>query len=149
MVRYPGEVDGLDDFTRAIVAMQRRIDNAGRGIVTEGLAVVERAAKGNFEGAHPPGFPHVGGSKPNIVTGNLRRGITSTPARHVGVATWEGDVGPTAVYGRRIELGYPGGGSGPGHQMTRPFPYMKPAADASHARLQGVAVKRWGKAVAL
>lgn len=149
MVRYHGEVDGLDDFNRAIVAMQRRIDGAGRGIVSEGLAVVERAAKGNFEGSHPPGFPHVGGSKPNIVTGHLRRGITSTPARRAGVATWEGDVGPTAVYGRRIELGYPGGGTGPGHQRTRAFPYLKPAADDSHKRLQAVATKRWGKAVVL
>lgn len=147
-MRFRGEVEGLEAFSRAVAAMQRRIDGAGRGIVAEGLAVVERAAKGNFEGSHPPGFPHVGGSKPNVVTGNLRRSIRSTPARRAGVASWEGETGPTTVYGRRIELGYPGGGTGPGHQRTRPFPYLKPAADDSHKRLQAVAVKRWARAIA-
>lgn len=146
-MRFHGDVDGLEAFNRAIAAMQRRLDAAGRGIVAEGLAVVERAAKGNFEGSHPPGFPHVGGNRPNIVTGNLRRSIRSTPAHRTGVASWAGETGPTAVYGRRIELGYPGGGSGPGQQRTRAFPYVKPAADDSHKRLRAVAAKRWAKAV--
>ena len=146
-MRVTAHVEGLGDFNKAVAAMQRRIANAGRGIVSESLAVVERAAKKNFEGSHPPGFPHVGGSKPNVVTGHLRRGIRTTPVRRVSPFTWEGEVGPTAVYGRRIELGYPGGGSGPGHQRTRPFPYLKPGADASHARIREVAVKRWTKAI--
>jgi len=147
-MRVTGKVEGLGDFNRAVAALQRRIGNAGRGIVSEGLAVVERAAKSNFEGSHPPGFPHVGGSKPNVVTGHLRRSIKANPVRRTSPVSWEGEVGPTAIYGRRIELGYPGGGSGPGHQRTRPFPYLKPAADESHARLVRVAVKRWAKAVA-
>ena len=146
-MRVTAHVEGLGDFNKAVAAMQRRIANAGRGIVSESLAVVERAAKKNFEGSHPPGFPHVGGSKPNVVTGHLRRGIRTTPVRRIGVTEWEGDVGPTAIYGRRIELGYPGGGSGPGHQRTRPFPYLKPAADDSHARIRAVAVKHWTRAV--
>lgn len=147
-MRVTGKVEGLAEFNRAVNAMQRRIANAGRGIVSESLHVVERAAKGNFTGSHPPGFPHVGGSKPNIVTGHLRRSIKTTPVRRTSPVSWEGEVGPTAVYGRRIELGYPGGGTGPGHQRTRPFPYLKPAADDSHARLLAVAAKRWAKAVA-
>lgn len=145
-VRVTAKVEGLADFNRAMRGLSRRIDQAGRGIASESLAVVERAAKGNFEGTHPPGFPHVGGAKPNIVTGHLRRSIRSTPVRKTGLASWEGEMGPTAVYGRRIELGYPGG-HGPGHQRTRPFPYIKPGVDENRNRLRQIAVKRWSAAV--
>lgn len=145
-IRVTAEVEGLDQFDAAVARLMDRIDDAGRAIAVESLAVVERRAKGNFEGSHPRGMPHVGGAKPNIVSGTLRRSIRQTPVRRAGAQAWAGSVGPTTVYGRRIELGYPGG-EGRGRQRTRPFPYLKPAVVESYDDIRGIGRRHWAAAV--
>jgi len=62
----------------------------------------------------------VSGHPPMNRTGDLRRSITGEKFRE-GFATYSAIVGPTIVYGRRVELG-----GGNWREGTR-FPYMEPA----------------------
>jgi hypothetical protein len=114
-----------------------------RMTVTRAAARVEAVAKKNFEGAHKRGEPHVGGASPNVVSGTLRRSITRTQVFRLGETDWGTKVGPATVYARRIELGYPGGGHGPGHQRTRAFPYFKPAVDKVIPEFHDIAAETW------
>ena len=59
---------------------------------------------------------------------------------------WSVRIGPTAIYGRRVELGYPGG-TGPGHQATRPYPYMEPAARDNYHKVEEIVAANWLKAI--
>ncbi len=141
------EVTGVEQFLTGVERQIAAFDVAARATVTQGVAWAEATAKGNFQGAHRKGEPHVGGLRPNIVTGNLRRSITHDPIRRVGVATYASRVGPTAEYGRRVQLGWPGPSDGtPGHQVTRAFPYMPDAAEA-YSRLNEIALANWRRAI--
>jgi hypothetical protein len=62
----------------------------------------------------------ISGLPPMNRTGDLRRSITGEKF-NVGFANYSAIVGPTIVYGRRVELG--GGNWRPGTM----FPYMAPA----------------------
>lgn len=137
---------GWAEFEGVLAAMPKQIDAASRAALTQSAALIEARAKRNFIGSHARGMPHVGGNKPNVVTGNLRRSILTTPpVRTGGLAGWMAKVGPTTVYGRRIELGYPGGGKGRGHQRTRPFPYLRPAVEGATWQLRNIALAHWAK----
>lgn len=138
-------VYGLAEVRAALEKVTREADAASRVIVVKGAAMAESAAKKNFDGSHAKGQPHVGGDKPNVVTGNLRRSITHDPVVRIGVASYGTRVGPTVIYGRRVELGYQGGGGGRGHQTTRPFPYFGPAVAATAAPLNALAYKTWAE----
>ena len=129
---------GLVETLAKIKQVQAGIDEACRRIAVADAALIEGAAKRNFIGSHARSEPHVGGARPNVVSGTLRRSIRSDPPVKTG-AGWSVKVGPSTVYGRRIELGYPGG-SGRGRQRTRPFPYMRDAPDKVAAQMTAVAV---------
>lgn len=136
---------GVSEVMAAFEKVSAQADAATRTIVVKAAAVVEKQAKSNFSGSHKKGEPHVGGSKPNIVTGNLRRSITHTAVTRSGLGEYSSRVGPTAVYGRRVELGYSGGGGGRGHQPTRAFPYFQPGAQAARRQFAGIAAAEWGR----
>jgi hypothetical protein len=121
------------------------MDAASRTIAAAFATMMEVEAKNNFEGTHARGEPHVGGDKPNIVTGTLRGSITHSPVVG-GFGIWSTTVGTDVVYGRRVELGYPGG-SGRGHAHTRPFPYLAPAAKTVEAKLEAIALAEFLKAL--
>jgi hypothetical protein len=147
-IRIRLDPDSLRDARLAMEMMQRRINHATKGIARKGADHVVGAAKRNFEGTHPRGHPHVGGNKPNIVTGHLRRSIKRGSVVRVGDLAWQVEAGPTAVYGRRIELGYPGvPGGGRGRQHTRAFPYFKPAVAASADEIHRIGVRGWSAAI--
>lgn len=131
---YNIRVSGVQEFGSALERIGKAADAAGRAIVTESAAVVEARAKANFVGAHKRGEPHVGGNKPNVVSGMLRRSIGHTPIVRTGPASYATAVGPRTVYGRRVELGM---------DPTRPFPYLRPAAVGSRAALSEIATRRW------
>lgn len=136
---------GLTESLKALQGMQARADAAARVIVIQSAALLEAEAKRNFVGSHAKGEPHVGGDKPNVVTGMLRRSITHDRVERYGVGSWRTRVGPTAIYGRRVELGYPGG-AGRGRQRTRPFPFMQPAVASTRMRMASIAATNWAKA---
>lgn len=136
---------GLTETATAIKTIAVKLDAAAKVIVTQSAALIEAEAKKNFVGSHKKGAPHVGGDRPNVVTGNLRRSITHDPVTRDGIGAWRTAVGPTAVYGRRVELGYTGGGSGRGHQATRPFPFLKPAVDGAEMQLTAIGLAGWAR----
>lgn len=128
--------EGVDAFKAALKELTVKAELAAKANAQEAAAMVVRQAMSNFEGAHKKGEPHVGGARPNIVTGNLRRSIRSSAIVRTGPARFEATVGPTAIYGRRVELGYHGKGS---------YPFFGPAVNTVQGRLQDVATRNWAK----
>lgn len=130
--------EGMDAFRSAIAEMNVKVGLAAQANVRDGSAMVVREAMANFEGAHKKNRPRVPNSsnRPNIVTGNLRRSIRSSGITSLGGARFEATAGPTAIYGRRVELGFNNRGS---------YPFFGPAVKATRARMQAVATSNWAK----
>jgi hypothetical protein len=125
---------GYSELQAALLRLEVKVDLVTRQIVAKAAAVVEKEAKSNFEGSHRRGEPHNGGSMPNVVSGDLRRSITATPVARTGLATYAARVGPTAVYGRRVELGWNGSAG---------YPYFDPAVKSSRAKFGALAASVW------
>lgn len=108
-------------------------------IVKRGQAVLEGNIKKQFTGSHKAGEPTTSapGSPPDVVTGTLRRGITSSAVSMSGFAA-VGSVYPTAVYSRIQELGGRG---------LPPRPYMQSGYDASLSKLREIAEQEWARAI--
>ena len=88
-------------------------------------------AKEQIKGKRKPGEKAESGKPPMNRTGNLRRSIKGERERE-GFATYSAVVGPTIIYGRRVELG---GGNWP---TGTKFPYMKPAWERFRPLAQGI-----------
>lgn len=131
-------VFGVDALKAALDKMVAEVTDASVRIVKRGEAVVEANAKKQFTGQHKKGTPTTSapGEPPDVVTGSLRRGITSSPVRLSGFAA-SGTVYPSVIYSRIQELG----GFG-----LPPRPYMQPAYTASLPDLQRIALEEWGHA---
>lgn len=135
---------GLTEFRAAIVKVTAEMDAAARLAVARAAAFLEKTTKDNFEGVHAKGQPHVGGDRPNVVTGTARRSVRSDPIRRLGLGDYSEIVAPRAKYYRRLELGYPGSSDhGRGHQRTRAFPSFEPAARATRERFPELAADSW------
>lgn len=133
---------GVAEWQKKFAEAAIGVDLAARANVTVAAAELVKEAMANFEGAHRKGEPHVGGNKPNVVTGTLRRSIKADPIRRDMTGGYSTTVGPQgAVYSRAIELGRKG--------HNRPFPYFGPAAASVRARMTGIAVVNWAKYVKL
>ncbi|MGN6607961.1 MAG: HK97 gp10 family phage protein [Jatrophihabitans sp.] len=139
---------GLREFEAALNKVVIQGDAVSRQAVAAAAAIAERDAKNNFEGAHKRGEPHVGGDKPNVVTGTLRRSITTDPIRRYGLGSYGTVVAPRANYARRVELGWPDSDGTRGHNVTRPYPYFEPAADHAREELPDLAAAMWRRFLA-
>jgi hypothetical protein len=138
-------VRNLADVLKSIEGLEDKIEKAAQlGVAMAGLAI-EREAKINANNGVrvrvgnkivPP--KHIGpsGSGPNVITGTLKRSITTRV--RVGFGTYIADVGPTVVYARAVELGSPIWKSGV------KYPYLTPAADKliQNGTLQKIFVQR-------
>jgi hypothetical protein len=138
-------VRNLADVLKSIEGLEDKIEKAAQlGVAMAGLAI-EREAKINANNGVrvrqgnkiiPP--KHIGpsGSGPNVITGALKRSITTRV--RVGFGTYIADVGPTVVYARAVELGSPIWKSGV------KYPYLTPAADKliQNGMLQKIFVQR-------
>lgn len=71
---------------------------------------------------------------PNL-TGKLGRSIKATTPKAIGDA-WESQIGPTAVYGRKIELG-----------THHPNPYLARGFAEAAPRLNAIYAKHWAQAL--
>ena len=102
----------------------KSLDIKARLMRDEMMAVLIQLSKEQIEGKRPKVNGRytkaVSGLPPMNRTGDLRRSITGEKF-NVGFANYSAIVGPTIVYGRRVELG--GGNWSPGTM----FPYMAPA----------------------
>lgn len=137
----PFEFTGATEFKLAMDAVRNRVHEGTRAAVVEGGHAVERGAKVNASGR--PG--------PNVITGTLRRGIRTTQAEPWGVHGWQVRVGPTNVYGRRVELGFLGRDAA-GRRYLPPFnparyPYFAPAWGSYVPRWEGVLRAHWARAL--
>jgi hypothetical protein len=124
---------GLDAVLARVERVAAQADVAAKAIVTQSAAVVEAAAK---SGSHKKGEPHVGGDKPNIVTGTLRRSIRTDPVTRSGIAEYSTKVAPRVIYARRVELGYQG---------SRGYAYFGPAVRDSMPKLAAIQQAQWAK----
>lgn len=132
---------GLREFQDALVRVQEGADQASRAAVARMSALVEDAVKGNFQGAHPRGEPHVGTvpPRPNVVTGYLRRSVKSDPITREGIADYGTRVGPRAAYARAVELGRTPG--------SAKYPYFVPGVNAVRPRFPQITADEWRKFV--
>lgn len=127
---------GMEDLEKAFVRVGVQVDLAAKANVSVAAATLIRDAQNNFEGSHKKGQPHVGGNKPNVVTGNLRRSIMADSMNHYGMGVYSQQVGPTMKYGRRVELGL---------APTGPYPYFGPAAAKVRAEMAAIATANWAR----
>lgn len=132
---------GIEGFEAALKRGEVQTELAARTIVAQGAAMTIREAQKNFIGAHARGRPHVpnSGGYPNVVTGTLRRSITSDGIRHEGLGMYSTRVGPSTVYARAIELGRPG--------HNRPYPYFGPGVKRTRTLVRSAAVATWAGAL--
>lgn len=129
---FDTKVTGLTDLKAALVGLQAGIDAAAAENVKALTALVLKEAISNFSGTHKKGLPHVPNPQnyPNVVTGTLRRSIQATGVRRDGPGIYGATVGPTAIYGRAIELGRPG------HNGA--YPYFGPAVKRMRGQAAGI-----------
>jgi hypothetical protein len=116
VVRNLSEVmSGLNNFERNVM------EAAEFGIAQAALALEREAKKNANTGTHARGEGHLPGTGPgpNVVTGTLRRSIT-TEVRY-GFGSYIATVGPTVEYARTVELGHP-------KWRGKRYPYLIPAA---------------------
>lgn len=113
----------------ATTKITRNIDLSARMARDEMMTALIQLSKEQIQGKRPYSRGPEGGKRytkavsglpPMNRTGDLRRSIRGEKFR-TGFASYSAIVGPTIVYGRRVELG---GGNWP--SGTR-FPYMEPA----------------------
>jgi hypothetical protein len=134
---------GLREFENALKRAEAGANEAARSAVAAAAAIAEAGAKKNFEGSHKRGEPHVGGDKPNVVSGDLRRSIRTDPIRRYSIGDFGTVVAPRMKYARRVELGWPSGDGTRGHQATRPFPYFAEPARRARDEFRALAAEQW------
>lgn len=113
----------MKDVINAIDKSVDKYEQAAQYGLGMAALALEREAKLNANtGTHKRGEGHIQGTGPgpNVVTGTLRRSIT-TEIRY-GFGSYIATVGPTVEYARAVELGSPKWKSG-----VR-YPYLIPAA---------------------
>lgn len=133
-------VRGLGDLEAALTRGQAQAALAARANVQVAALELIREAQSDFAGAHRKGQPHVPNPNnyPNVVTGTLRRSISSDGIKSLGPALYSTTVGPRTVYARRVELGL---------HPTGAYPYFGPAVKRVRARIGTVAASNWARLV--
>ena len=149
-------IRNVKEFDKGVEEMIARVNRASEVIVRQGGQVVARESKKIFLGSPTKKGPNGRGKgqqgqkspswpRPTNRTGHLRDSIR-VEVRNRGDNAWESTIGPTTIYGRRVELG--GTSRTNGHTIvTRPFPYMEPGFEASKPELRAIYRKIWTEAV--
>ena len=112
--------NNIPEVIHTVNKAMTKIDLGARMARDEMMKQLIQLAKEQIKGKRQPGDKAESGKPPMNRTGNLRRSIKGEKMRE-GFATYSAIVGPTIIYGRRVELG---GGNWP---TGTKFPYMKPA----------------------
>lgn len=132
---------GLREFHAALAKVAADVDAADKAGVAKMAALVEAAVKGNFQGSHAKGEPHVGTSppRPNVVTGTTRRSIRTDPLERHGIGDWGTKVAPRVKWARALELGKT--------PDSAAYPYFEPAVAAVSPRFPSVMAEQWARFV--
>jgi hypothetical protein len=121
----------IPNVMAGVIKAQAKIDRGAMMARDEMMNQLIQLAKEQIKGKRQPGEKAESGKPPMNRTGNLRRSIKGERARE-GFATYSAMIGPTIIYGRRVELG---GGNWP---TGTKFPYMKPAWERFRPLAQGI-----------
>jgi hypothetical protein len=128
----------LPRFNAALKEIETAALAASAGLLSEAAHMTElRAKKKAGEGGrHKAGTPTPAtpGSGPAVISGSLRRSIHVQGPYRKGWNVLEVMVGPSMIYGRRVELEYN-------------YPYMKPAYEDVKKLLPRLERKWWGRAM--
>lgn len=138
---------GISEFENALKKVVSESDRASALIVAKSAAVVVKEAQLNFQGSrkwvsgsrggrHIDPAEHVGGDKPNVISGDLRRSIKAEPIKRFGLNDYGTSVAPKMTYGRRVELGMNGS---PG------YPFFGPAVEKMRPLLEAIARETWAE----
>lgn len=98
-------ISGAPALLAELQAIKGRLNNAVQDATTRTGQRLRQDAILHFHGSHPPGFHHVGGDAPNVVSGNLAWSIVAPPSVNIGAGRYTTRVAPTAIYSRVIEFG--------------------------------------------
>lgn len=160
-VQFDGRAEAIDAIERIKLLLLAVTPDATKAAGD----FLQKTARSNFVGSHPPGFPHMafGGDRPNTATGNLQQSITVLPVVAEGPARYSVTVGPTIVYARIIELG---GTITPkeseylswfspwlGRRIYRKsvhldgWPYFRPAYETTVGAMNSIFEEYWGAAL--
>lgn len=134
---------GMREWRAALDAIAKAVNLATERSTTQAAHIVERRVKLTLRTyTHPPGTPtpSPAGAPPALVTGSLMRSIYSTPTWRVRAGVYRSKVGPTIVYARAQELGYPPRG-------LPKRPYQKPATRAELVRIHLIYRDNWAEAL--
>lgn len=115
-------IQNLNLVRKSVDKFTANIDLSTRMARDEMMAALIQLSKEEIKGRRPEGQKAWTGTPqpPMNRTGDLRRSIKGEKFRQ-GFASYTAIVGPTIIYGRRVELG---GGNWPAGVR---FPYMEPA----------------------
>jgi hypothetical protein len=132
------KVTGLGDTLRILGLNADAIEKAAVYALGQVAFEVERQAKLNASGPTRKGFAngridppkHIDweGKGPNVISGSLRRSITTTIKRQ-GFGDYVASVYPTMIYARAVELG------NRRWKSRVKYPYLMPAAKAIEPRM--------------
>lgn len=125
---------GENQLEQAFTAEIERARGRARNAVTTSAHAVEahmklRAGEGGRHGKGTP-TPASPGGGPAVISGTLRRSIMVEAARSWGVAGYSARIGPTVIYGRRIELEYG-------------YPYAGPGLRDAHPEIAAIFARAW------
>jgi hypothetical protein len=123
--------NNIPEVMRKVLEAEKKLDRGAMMARDEMMNQLIQLAKEQIKGKRQPGEKAESGKPPMNRTGNLRRSIKGERARE-GFATYSAMIGPTIIYGRRVELG---GGNWP---TGTKFPYMKPAWERFRPLAQGI-----------
>ena len=123
--------NNIPEVMRKVLEAEKKLDRGAMMARDEMMNQLIQLAKEQIKGKRQPGEKAESGKPPMNRTGNLRRSIKGERERE-GFATYSAVVGPTIIYGRRVELG---GGNWP---VGTKFPYMKPAWERFRPLAQGI-----------
>jgi hypothetical protein len=141
------ELSGVERFSLALKALGERQKAATEATVNTVLEKGSRQTRTKLSlGWHPPGTQtgSVPPQPPWRITGELSRSVKVERARRLSEGTWEGRLGPTAVYARIQELG---GRTGRGHRTVLPArPYLRPAWAIVKPVIRSEFIKAWSNA---
>lgn len=135
---------GVAEVSAAFALMIARTEAATPKAINDVLRVVTRQQRTLLIlGSHPPGTKTGSppGSPPWRISGHLRDSVTVRRALRLRLGRWEGQTGPTAVYGRIQELG---GDTGRGHRThLPPRPSLYPAWRIVHPTVRSTFQAAW------
>lgn len=125
-------IRGLSEFSRALDDIVARANVATRAAVAEAAHLIEAEAK----------------KRAPVETGTLRRSIRVEGPKAESLAVYSARIGPTVIYGRRIELGFRGSDSLGRVYNQAGQPYLRPAFESVNDRLAEIFRRSWSKAIA-